>query len=384
MERQKNIAKINEGVREYEDEYGGHQDVLREQEIELVRQRSVDFRQKLDTKKSSLEESLKISSDIYEKIKNVTEARKIVELFPDRKERMIAVDVLGALWKRRMEGVGVIREKLLNLLLENPDSSREEIFSEAISAGCNYDISEVVLREVLDPVLDNFMRRRELIRNTTSEDVLKLLKEYGYEFDNSITKIIKKVFDIEVQGKVIIDGSGEVNSQGGFTYKGQVFSVNMDGLESISLHEEQHNIHEMIPGENVVYLSHELEDSLKCAKDEILAFFRMADEYWEISVIHQLQPKGSYVKSNAYEKIWENLNVEDRDSYCNIVQQAVDVLVQMSEMYQNNRDKIIGMLQFIPLDQWSSYLRKLLKDRPNSPDGIRTEIKKIEEVKRKI
>ena len=252
------------------------------------------------------------------------------------------------------------------------------------------DVSEKYLlnyKEVekeMSSVIKNYLDRRKEIKNFD----ISVLEDYFYKtvikLDES--KISKNIFDISVAGGVYKKKDDDKlikETNGGFMYKNKPFTVSYDENSSKNtdalIHEEQHHIQNKILESDGEFFSTNINEALKAAKDELLAFYR--EGYYREGQHDTWSLKPSKYTDDddmTYGKIWRELSEEDRKKYTMLVESSTEIFNFLEDKMLFSKEEVIGILQKVPLDKWN-LVKKRLERIVDLEDGLVERKKELDE-----
>ncbi len=161
-------------------------------------------------------------------------------------------------------------------------------------------------------------------------------------------------------------------------YKNKPFTVSYDENSSKNtdalIHEEQHHIQNKILESDGEFFSTNINDALKAAKDELLAFYREGHhDTWSLKPSEYIDDK-----DRTYEKIWKELSEEDRKKYTMLVESSTEIFNFLEDKMLFSKEEVIGILQKVPLDKWN-LVKKRLERIVEIEDGLAERKKELDE-----
>ena len=293
----------------------------------------------------------------------------------------------------RLEGLGAVRETLVEAVTRDPNIPREELKQVALRVAAEHQLP---LREILpkiEQVLNAYFSRREAIETFAPEADFpdrELLEKYHVgDFERAYREgkmvPVKKPFHVELNYQ-----PGEVKGSWYCPgiHKGSIAIIS-DGLrhdgtlredrEGTRTHEEGHaidNLSKEIQNSVSEDFRPEVQEALKKYKDEILAFFRAGNmKYlaysffptrmsWKKHTFSSPQEKKHFLMENAsYHEFLKDVPSQEIALVEDIVTRALEALEKVEKnMPAFSREKVIGIFQHQPLRKWPRVADALLRE----------------------
>ncbi len=304
--------------------------------------------------------------NIFSDLKNIIKPEEILYKY-NGINRKIALEKFKKIYVERVEGIGELRKFILEILKKDKDLRNEEIFKLVKEFLQIYHIPLELVKNELEIFLNNYQERRKNIDNMDYYEI-KVLNEKNVILGDD-TKIEKDIFDIKVWNDIWVKKFGSrtkkwvLMKDGGFSYEDNPISYIADNSDNIKKHEEQHNIYELMYSENKFENKNKFEKALNIAKDELLAFFRDGSDSEKIRDLLLIDKKN---KNDAYSYIWRKLTEKEKEKYDNFITKGYLALEKLYKEFilegsNIDREKIIGFLQHIKLEDWENYVDKYIK-----------------------